>query len=395
MSELEFEQLVAPLSLADFAATLWGRQVRHFSGDRTRFDSLFGWRDLDNALNQQRLEWPRLRVFRDGLPVAQDDYSEEIRRRGGTPYRRLRAGKLNTVLASGATLVLDHLDHINPAVCNLAMAIERTLGSSTWVNLYASWGTTRGFDLHWDDHDVFALQLSGSKRWQLHHPTRQWPLQTDVEDNIPPGAESVPMLVDLSPGDVLYVPHGWWHFASPLEEPSLHLTFGVSVESGIDYLTWLVDQLRADELLRRRLPRFSSADGRDSHLSEIRTRLLKVLDDSSSMEDFLRYVGSVDLERLRFDLARVLAPEHALADDSLVRLLVPRSAVYVEDGCLVFAALEKRWTLNVSAEPLIRALVDESPITVAHLCAAAPDIDSAEVLRLLSDLSREGVLAVE
>ena len=32
----------------------------------------------------------------------------------------------------------------------------------------------------------------------------------------------------LEDGDLLYIPRGWWHVATPLDEPTLHLTVGVN-----------------------------------------------------------------------------------------------------------------------------------------------------------------------
>jgi len=36
---------------------------------------------------------------------------------------------------------------------------------------------------HWDDHDVFILQVSGEKRWRVYGVTRPYPLYRDVDAN--------------------------------------------------------------------------------------------------------------------------------------------------------------------------------------------------------------------
>ena len=37
-------------------------------------------------------------------------------------------------------------------------------------NLYITAVGHRGLVLHWDDHDVFILQLTGSKHWRVWEP---------------------------------------------------------------------------------------------------------------------------------------------------------------------------------------------------------------------------------
>ena len=56
--------------------------------------------------------------------------------------------------------------------------------------------------------------------------------------------------------DLLYIPRGWWHVATPLDEPTLHLTVGVNNPNGADFLAWYVDRLKTSEDVRRDLPQF-------------------------------------------------------------------------------------------------------------------------------------------
>src|SRR5262249_7470877 len=144
---------------------------------------------------------------------------------------------------------------------DLAASLELDLRAQVWANIYASFAPVPGFGTHADDHDVFVIQLEGAKHWRIFGPTREWPLYRDVEVNTAPDGDPLVEL-DVTAGDVLYVPHGWWHEVTAIGGPSLHLTVGVSPTNGIDFLTWLVDRARSDELFRRRLPQFEDTASR-------------------------------------------------------------------------------------------------------------------------------------
>ena len=114
-----------------------------------------------------------------------------------------------------------------PPITDIAESLERLFRVRIQVNAYAGWRTSHGFDLHWDDHDVFILQVAGRKQWKVYGMTRKYPLAVDVEPTVekPDAPLWEGMLED---GDLLYIPRGWWHVATPLDEPTLHLTVGVN-----------------------------------------------------------------------------------------------------------------------------------------------------------------------
>ena len=74
----------------------------------------------------------------------------------------------------------------------------------------------------------------------------------------------------LNDGDMLYIPRGWWHVATPLDEPTLHLTVGVNNPTGADLLSWFVDRLRASEDVRRDLPLFGRAEDQTALMDRLR-----------------------------------------------------------------------------------------------------------------------------
>ena len=148
--------------------------------------------------------------------------------------------------ADGATIVLQALHRTWPPVADAAQDLAADLGHPVQVNAYVTPPQNRGFDDHYDVHDVFVLQVTGEKHWQVRPPVVESPLRdqpwTDHRDAVRLAAEGPPTIdAVLAPGDCLYVPRGWLHSATALGGTSIHLTMGVHV--------WTRRQL-ADDLLR-------------------------------------------------------------------------------------------------------------------------------------------------
>ena len=101
-------------------------------------------------------------------------------------------------------------------------------GSMVGANMYLTPGGTQGFAPHYDDVEVFIVQLEGKKRWRLYEPINQ----SDVlprfsSPNFSQEEIGEPTLdVVLEAGDLLYFPRGTIHQGNCHEDAhSLHITF--------------------------------------------------------------------------------------------------------------------------------------------------------------------------
>ncbi|HEV7892507.1 MAG TPA: cupin domain-containing protein, partial [Pyrinomonadaceae bacterium] len=263
-------EILAPIAPEEFFESSWGVNVLHVGGATGRFRHFMPWPRLSEILRRHRLGFPRLRLVRDGKPLPVASYLRHVS--GGRQkitIPRIKSSELTKQLREGATLVLDAVDELSEPVEELAVRLELLFREHVQVNMYAGWQTSRGFDLHWDDHDVFILQVAGRKRWSVYGETRRAPLVSDVEKAARPTCEPV-WTATLEDGDLLYIPRGWWHVAEPLAEPTLHLTVGVHNRTGLDLLRWLSERMRASEAFRRDLPRASSQQERAAHLKRLR-----------------------------------------------------------------------------------------------------------------------------
>ncbi|MDQ3907930.1 MAG: cupin domain-containing protein [Acidobacteriota bacterium] len=366
-------------------------------GRAGKFAALMPWARLNDVLARHRLEPPRLRLVRDGKPVAVSDYIRHAT--GGAKRRvsipRLRAAELNEQLRAGATLILDAVDELHAPLTELASALELAFRERVQINLYAGWRTSHGFDLHWDEHDVFILQVAGRKRWRVYAETRRAPVSNDVEPAPEPTAD--PLWEDtLEDGDLLYIPRGFWHVAFPLDEPTLHLTVGVHRRNGLDLVRWMTDGLRASEAFRRDLPRDAPAEEQAAHVRRLRDEFVARF-DAGALSNFLREHDENAEPRPHLSLPLGAAQKLPRpAPEAVVRMTAPRPVrLDVRGDELSFVCNRKRWRFDARALAVLRHLEGRRVCAVAELCEAARGVlDERTVRALVGELILHGLVAI-
>lgn len=380
-----------------FLAQDLGRKHRVFPAPeraRDRFSSLLTWPALNEILDTHRLEPPRLRLARDGDTVPVSDYCQRRTFRRMPPWEAPQPHLMAAQLADGATLVLDAIEEMHRPIRDMVSALERHLRTGVQVNAYASWTAKEGFGVHWDDHDVIVVQVSGAKRWRIYGPTRPSPLYRDVAfDDTPP--EHPIDEFTLKAGDALHVPRGWWHAAAASTgSPSLHLTCGLTTHTGVDLLSWLLDELRAHEVIRADLPRTASEEDRAIWGREVGKLLAERLDDPTLIDSYLAARDAAYGARGGFSLPYAVR-EHLQPDPKLrVRLTAPRAVIRDLGETVALEAAGQRWMLARPAAPLLRELTSGQQTTVGDLAHAA-GITRVQAAELLSQFMRAGILAVE
>ncbi|MGH3491945.1 MAG: cupin domain-containing protein [Sciscionella sp.] len=383
------DDLVAPGGVTEFLDTTWGHRLGRYTGEDGRFAHLMPWTAFNELLRRHRLEEPRLRLARDGAGVRQEEYTTLVTPRRGAPYHRIDQGALAERIRDGATLVIDSIDELYGPVDELAADLEAVLRERVQVNCYFSLRPTHGFVTHWDDHDVLAVQVHGRKHWRVFGPTRPHPTRRDVE--VPTQPTGPPAHdFELTAGDVLHIPRGWWHDANALDGPSLHLTFGVNRATGTDLLGWVSDELRRHELARADLPRFADAETQRQHVKELAELTAAIFAQPDALQRFLADRDATAVPRawgaLPFSVHDPL-PAHG---QFWVRLNAPRAVLDESGGVVELSADGKRYTFAAAAAPILRVLVTGRSTALAELAAAAPALPESTVRGLCSELLRLG-----
>ncbi|MBV6700285.1 cupin domain-containing protein [Kitasatospora aureofaciens] len=341
---------------------------RHLPAGLPDPGDLFGWDDLARILTDHQLEAPRLQLARHGALVPPATYTRPVTLRPGVVHHQLRPHLLNSELDNGATLALDAVDHCHHRLRRVAHHLEAAFATGVLVTAYASRTPAPGFNRHTDQTDVLVLQLDGSKHWEIHPPTGGAEPTTNATEIV------------LTPGDVLYLPRGWWHAVTAHAGPSLHLTCALTPHTVLDLLQWLATQpvgapLRAD----LPAPRQALPD------------LVPLLKDP---EVVARYRAAQDKALHARPAIDLPTPDERYDKFTQVALVPSRSRlVRHDDGETALHADGDTWpTVPPKRLPVLTALLGQRDTTIGDL-AAATGLSVAQVAADVRHLVRHGLAA--
>ncbi|XVU21803.1 cupin domain-containing protein [Actinoplanes sp. CA-054009] len=245
-----------------FAAAYWGRapllsRAAELAGP-DGFADLLSPAAVDELLSRRGLRTPFLRVAQRGTVLPAGRFTGG----GGAGAEigdQVIDDKVMRLYAEGATLVLQGLHRLWPPLIDYSRRLGAELRRPLQVNAYLTPPQSQGFSTHYDTHDVFVLQVDGTKRWRLHEPVLADPLEKQAwggrADEVGATAEGEPAFdILLEPGDALYLPRGWLHSAEAQGARSLHLTIGVRAMTRYAMVEELLGLALDDARLRATLP---------------------------------------------------------------------------------------------------------------------------------------------
>lgn len=166
---------------------------------------------------------------------------------------------------TGATVVFNQLHNNDKRLADFCRKLERLFGCHVQTNLYLTPPNEQGFRTHYDNHDVFIVQITGEKRWTIYSAPVDTPYRGEnfsLEEV--PGEEKT--VFTLKSGDVAYIPRGYFHDAvnETADQASLHITVGLIVRTWADLMLEAVSEVcLANTEFRRALPRGYAEPGFD------------------------------------------------------------------------------------------------------------------------------------
>lgn len=285
MQLITFKNLLSPVSAGEFFACASEGRHLHVAGNEQKFAGLFSWDDVNALLGMSGLWSERsMKVAMDGRDLDAAEFCLPGRNRDGQRVMRPDPRLVADAVGRGATIVLDLLETLTPGTAAVSDSLASVIGGVVSCNAYCSWQYHQGFPSHFDNTEVFVLHIAGRKTWQLYEGRFEYPVDS-------PGFSysSLPLehheqakgrvveRIELAPGHLLYIPRGQYHDALASSDATLHLSFGVTQPTGLDFMDILIRSLTDDPIFRQSIPRFDDVPGHEQQLRRIADRLHEII----------------------------------------------------------------------------------------------------------------------
>ncbi|MEA9986363.1 MULTISPECIES: cupin domain-containing protein [Subtercola] len=390
-----------------FGATYWSRQPFLAAAvSNASFDDLFSSAAVDELVRERGIRTPFMRMAVEGSVLSPSTYTAP----GGFGAEvadQVNSEKVLAEFAAGATIVLQGLHRTWPPLIDFTRRLVDDLGHPAQVNAYVTPASSRGFDPHYDVHDVFVLQISGEKHWRIHAPVHPHPLRdqpwSDYREQVAAQAAGEPVIdTVLRPGDVLYLPRGWIHSAEALGGTSVHLTIGVAAYTQADIAHSLLTVIADTPALRESLPLgvdFGDTEQLLPIVAEVLAGLQGALQIPDARAAAVRQASAVGAD-LSHRLSGASRPEPVsplatvdfigtLNEASTVRWRGSlRAAITTGPESVRIALAGRSVVLPQEAQPAVEMLHAGQAVAVGEL----PGLDPASAIVVVRRLLREGIV---
>jgi hypothetical protein len=194
--------------------------------DAVTLDGLPKINDIEGLVEGSLLRRPYFAVLQEGVRPP-DSKVLAIRKVAGTRATGFMDGAgVHTQLSGGATLKLNQVEDWHPYIRAINDKLNSVFPAESKAFLFYTPAGKRGMLPHRDGSRVIAIQIEGAKEWHLYDARPEAGSKAGLDVNT-----SSREVVVMSPGDVLYLPHGHAHAATAIDQASLHLTFTLTEPS--------------------------------------------------------------------------------------------------------------------------------------------------------------------
>jgi hypothetical protein len=350
--------------------------------------------------------------WRDLVRAATASQRAAVQTIAGAKPHAVAEGEIDTEFAEGASVRVLRVQEGWPPLQALCEALAWEFGFRVSANLYVTPQHRQGLDTHTDSHDVFVVQMSGTKEWTVFGRNGPLPLEyrtplsferdASLDEascksrgwgyggsaRVTEGLGAPLVQCVLNPGDLLYIPRGFPHVAHSRADTSAHLTIGVHATTWADLLTIALGQRAlGDGRLKESIPAGAnrlalSAAWIEKELRERSAGLLEGGHGNAVLTELA----------LRFRQALPGKSDNARGAGSPGRFRLTRSAFLSFDGDIIWVrSLDSPASAHAfpaSLRPAFERLLRGDGVEAASL----PPLTLKSAETLLKFLEREGVV---
>lgn len=294
--------LMAPVSRETFLADHYERQaLLNIRGEPERYAELLSLAMIDDFIASADLRDGMIELTNRKNPINREDYTFED--------GRISRNAVARHYLAGATIILPHLHESLFQLGEFSRSLEEIFSCHVQTNIYLTPEGNQGFPPHYDNHDVFIMQISGAKAWRLYDTPVATPYRGERFQLDRHKPSEVRQEFTLRAGDCVYIPRGLMHDAENVgDEPSLHITVGLITKTWADLLLEAVSELALEEPgFRRSLPPgFATRDFDREEARRHFDRLIALVADKASMDSAFDLMADNFIRGRRPNLAGVI-----------------------------------------------------------------------------------------
>ncbi|QSJ19242.1 AraC family ligand binding domain-containing protein [Nostoc sp. UHCC 0702] len=289
----KFTSLISPYTLEEFFQNYYEKQYFYISRNQPNYyDAILNADDIDLLFQNKNIPSSHLRVVNKGDEVPAWKWSYQN-------SSLVNNDKLFVLFNQGNTLIINAGDRSILKLINYCSDLEHELKIRLQFNIYITPHNAQGFAPHYDDHDVFILQTTGTKIWRLYNTPVELPSQklphNKYKDKYELGKPTFE--VELKPGDLLYIPRGLVHDAVTTDTASVHITLGLHPNYYFELLRELADLAEEKPEFRKALPNALTSEHRQQEFKEEFHNLIQGLMDKLNVDElrsrkFDQYIAS-------------------------------------------------------------------------------------------------------
>ncbi|WP_221625273.1 cupin domain-containing protein [Burkholderia sp. Bp9090] len=278
-----------PISKEEFFQNFFEKKPALFRGAAS--GKKFDWLDVDESIYASQSSPLKIKMHSGSSFLEPENYEWKCLE-VGVLKSQLNSTEIHRQLDNGSTLVFNRIESPSLKIRKLCQHISDFLAMTVVANGYLSFGRRGSFGDHWDTHDVFAVQLIGRKKWKIYNPTFKLPIEGQTskdQKHLRPIRPELDFI--LEEGDIVYIPRGWWHSATALDEPTFHIAAGIHTNKYLDYIDWITKRkLKNRDFLRTSLP---FHDIKDLNIEQM---IEDINQEIRSPQNFLEYIEDVNSE---------------------------------------------------------------------------------------------------
>lgn len=270
------EQVAGADKVSDFFHRDWQKRRRIFleEGSEKKRVSWILADDIDSLISSVDIPLTNFNMADGEEPLSSALYA---------PHGVVDLDKVANLHSDGATIILRAAQRWSNKLRYLCGCLEQDFGFPAQANVYLTPAGKKSTPPHWDNHDLFIVQVLGAKKWRLFSSENALPLDWQRFD---PDVYSVGDLVEeleIHEGDVLYLPRGNIH--EPVADTySIHVSLGVLVSRWMDVLIELVKRVAEDEIALREVPDLPRGLFDERSSEALASKLMALIDKLKSVE---------------------------------------------------------------------------------------------------------------